>query len=213
MVHVDGETGEAEFQLEAPAGLIGIRAQTHAGDTTTSGQGGVSVTLDNVPAFHARAGLPVHVPELGIVNVDIAFGGMWYVVVEAASVGLEILPQNGKQLARLGEMIKTAAREQYPIQHPTMDYEGPDILVFTGPATQREGGETQTEEEGKMKTAKAHARNTVVMTNGTLDWKRKETWTGMLDRSPCGTGTCAVMATRHARGELALGEDFVHEGI
>ena len=57
------------------------------------------------------------------------------------------------------------------------------------------------------------ARNAVVMSNGVLDWSRPETWTGMIDRSPCGTGTCAVMANLHARGELRLGEAFHHESI
>jgi len=51
------------------------------------------------------------------------------------------------------------------------------------------------------------------MSNGVLDWERPETWTGMIDRSPCGTGTCAVMAALWARGELGLNEDFVHESI
>jgi hypothetical protein len=46
-----------------------------------------------------------------------------------------------------------------------------------------------------------------------LDWSRPESWTGALDRSPCGTGTCARMAVMHAKGQLGLYEDFVHEGI
>ena len=95
-------------------------------------------------------------------------------------------------------MIKVAAREQFPAQHPAYDYPGPDILVFRGPASPGSG---------------AHARNAVVMSNGELDWGKPETWTGMIDRSPCGTGTSAVMAVMHAKGELALGEDFVHESI
>ena len=59
----------------------------------------------------------------------------------------------------------------------------------------------------------AHAKNTVVVSSGTLDWSRPESFTGVLDRSPCGTGTCARMAVLHARGQLAIGQDFVHEGI
>jgi proline racemase len=51
------------------------------------------------------------------------------------------------------------------------------------------------------------------MSNGDLDWARPSTWRAMLDRSACGSGTCAVMAVRHARGDLALGEPFVHESI
>jgi proline racemase len=36
---------------------------------------------------------------------------------------------------------------------------------------------------------------------------------GWLDRSPCGTGTSARMAQLHARGELAIGQDFVNESL
>ncbi len=46
-----------------------------------------------------------------------------------------------------------------------------------------------------------------------MDWDKPGTWTGVIDRSPCGTGTCAKMATLHARGLLGLNEDFHHEGI
>jgi proline racemase len=51
------------------------------------------------------------------------------------------------------------------------------------------------------------------MSTGVVDWDRPETWTGAIDRCPCGTGTCAKMAVLHARGDLALDEDFRHEGI
>jgi proline racemase len=53
----------------------------------------------------------------------------------------------------------------------------------------------------------------VVVSSGTLDWSRPESFTGVLDRSPCGTGTCARMAVLHARGKLRIGDDYVHEGI
>jgi proline racemase len=53
----------------------------------------------------------------------------------------------------------------------------------------------------------------VVVSTGTLDWSRPSSWTGALDRSPCGTGTCAKMAALHAKGQLGLNRDFVHEGI
>ena len=56
-------------------------------------------------------------------------------------------------------------------------------------------------------------RNAVTVSTGILDWERPSTWTGVLDRSPCGTGTCARMATLHARQLLGIGDDFRHEGI
>jgi proline racemase len=56
-------------------------------------------------------------------------------------------------------------------------------------------------------------RNVVTVSTGVLDWDRPATWTGAIDRSPCGTGTSARMAVLHAKGLLAVGEDFRHEGI
>mgnify|MGYP001944866201 CR=1 FL=1 len=51
------------------------------------------------------------------------------------------------------------------------------------------------------------------MTTGVFSWDNPATWTGAIDRCPCGTGTCAKMAVLHAKGELPLGQDFRHEGI
>merc|ERR1712224_676319 len=118
--------------------------------------------------------------------------------VDASSLGLELLPRYGKEICRLGEMIKVACREQHPVNHPEMDYPGCDNMVFREPVAAN---------------SKNPARNTVVMTNVDLDWEREETWTGMIDRSPCGTGTSAVMAVLAARGELTEGTTFRHEGI
>jgi len=58
-----------------------------------------------------------------------------------------------------------------------------------------------------------HRRNAVIVSTGKLDWNRPSTWTGAIDRSPCGTGTCGKMATLHARGQLPVNEPFRHEGV
>ncbi|KAH8044219.1 trans-L-3-hydroxyproline dehydratase [Aureococcus anophagefferens] len=85
-------------------------------------------------------------------------------------------------------VVKAACRDQHPVDHPDFDYPGPDILAFRGPSA----------------TPGVDAKNTVVMSNG---------YSGMLDRSPCGSGTCAIMALLHERGELRIGEDFAHESV
>ncbi|CAB9521333.1 Trans-3-hydroxy-L-proline dehydratase [Seminavis robusta] len=182
-----------QFTLEAPAGPINITARCHDQKVT-------SITLQNAPSFVEKLNVTVQVPHgVGDVQCDIAYGGMWYAVVNlsnnASLKHLKLHPDNAAELCRVGEMIKVACREQHPVQHPTVDYPGVDILVFR---------ETPTT---------TIARNTVVMSNTVLDWDKPETWTAMLDRSPCGTGTCAVMAVLHARGELQVGEPFVHESI
>lgn len=197
----DGPT--TEFALDLPAGLVRVRADCAQGKAQR-------IELRNAPAFCRPEDMDVvlDVPHVGRVTVDIAYGGMFYVIVDASSIGLTLEPSHGREICRLGEMIKTAAKEQHPLNHPEFDYPGPDILVFRQPSSDRR----VTAAAGGGRPA-LHAKNAVVMSNGTLDWTDEATWTGMLDRSPCGTGTCAVMAALHARGELALHEDFVHSSI
>ncbi|MGH7765239.1 MAG: proline racemase family protein [Candidatus Dormibacteraceae bacterium] len=179
------------FMLEAPAGLVGITAAVEGGRCK-------SITFENVPAFAVHLDAPVEVPGLGTVTVDVAYGGMFYAIVEAAPLGFRISPDEGRELVRVGEMIKAAAREQLPVAHPDNPaVSGISIMQFTLPAARPE----------------VAMRNTVVISSGRFDPDRPETWTGVLDRSACGTGTCASMAVLHARKQLGLNVDFVHEGI
>ena len=180
-----------ELVLETPAGLVRVTAQVDNGKVT-------GVTFRNVPAFAVHLDATVKVPELGTVRVDVAWGGMFYAIADASAFDLELVPSEGGRIARIGEMIKAAAREQLPVAHPeTPAITGISISQLSGPPHD----------------PRAHRRNAVVVSTGAFDWSRPETWTGALDRSPCGTGTCAAMAVLHARGELRLHEDFVHEGI
>lgn len=182
---------ETRLTLEAPAGLIDVVATCENGKVT-------GVTFQNRPAFAAHVDAVIDVPTLGKLTVDVAYGGMWYVIVDAAQVGLEIVPAQGAEIVRLGELIKAAAREQLPVVHPeNPDIAGISILEFTAPPS----------------LAGADAKNTVVISTGSFDWNDPSTWTGVLDRSACGTGTCARMAVMHAKGQLPIGRDFVHESI
>ena len=108
MVPMDEPT--SEFALDLPAGLVSVRADCAHGKATR-------ITLRNAPAFCRPADMDVaiNVPTVGEVKVDIAYGGMHYVIVDAASVGLTLEPSRGKEICRLGEMIKIAAREQHPV--------------------------------------------------------------------------------------------------
>lgn len=180
-----------DLVLEAPAGLIPVRAECRNGKVTR-------VTFRNVPAFAVALDVAVEVPHLGPVTVDVAWGGMFYVIADAAPFGMRLTPDEGRDIVRVGEMIKAATREQVPVRHP----ENADIAEVT-----------IAQLSGEPLATGNHRRNAVVVSTGRLDWDRPATWTGALDRSPCGTGTCAKMATLHARGQLGLGEDFRHEGV
>lgn len=177
--------------LEAPAGLISVQADVAHGKVTR-------VTFRNVPAFAVHLDAHVEVSGLGTVTVDVAYGGMFYVIADATQVGLRLTPDEGREIVRVGEMIKAATREQLPVAHPENPrIAGVTIAELTAPPTH----------------PGATAKNAVVVSTGTLDWEHPESWTGTLDRSPCGTGTCARMAALHAKGRLGLNHDFVHEGI
>jgi proline racemase len=180
-----------ELVLEAPAGLVRVQAECSNGKVTR-------VTFRNVPAFAVHLDRTIDVPHLGPVRVDVAWGGMFYVIADAAPFGLRLTPDEGREIVRIGEMIKAAAQEQLPVTHP----ENPDIA-----------GVTIAQLSAPPMAEGAHRKNAVVVSTGKLDWNRPATWTGAIDRSPCGTGTSAKMAALHAKGHLPLHQDFRHEGV
>jgi proline racemase len=178
-----------QLKLDTPAGLVEVSAETAHGKVK-------KVTFRNVPAFASHLDQTIDVPHLGKLRVDVAWGGMFYVIADAAALGLDIAPGNARELARVGEMIKAAAAHQLPVVHPENDcIRGISIAQLSAPS------------------ANFSRKNTVIVSTGKFDWNNPATWTGALDRSPCGTGTCAKMAVLHAKGQLPLNQDFVHEGI
>jgi len=180
-----------DLLLEAPAGLISVHAECRNGKVT-------QVTFKNVPAFAVHLDTKIEVPQLGTVTVDVAWGGMFYVIADAEPFGLRLTPDEGRDIARISEMIKAATQEQLPVVHPeNPEIAGVTIAQLSGPATRPD----------------AHRKNAVTVSTGKLDWERPSTWTGVIDRSPCGTGTCARMAAMYAKGQLGLNQDFRHEGI
>jgi len=188
---VPSEEPVTELTLESPAGLIRVEAQVEAGKVK-------QVTFRNVPAFAVHTDASIDVPQLGKVTVDVAWGGMFYVIADAEPLGISIEPGAAREIVRVGEMIKAAAREQLAVDHPlNPDFPGITISQLSGPP----------------KHPKASRRNAVVVSTGELDWDRPDTWGGAIDRSPCGTGTSAKMAALYAKGQLGLDEDFHHEGI
>ncbi|MDR5836224.1 proline racemase family protein [Caballeronia sp. LZ034LL] len=180
-----------ELTLEAPAGLIRVVAECERGKVKR-------VTFRNVPAFAAHLDAVIDVPDLGKVRVDVGWGGMFYVIADVRQFkGLELKPEHGKEIARVSAMIRQAAIEQLPVAHP--DYPGVGITIsqLSGPSDD----------------PRADWKNAVTMPTGPLSWDDPSTWTGAIDRCPCGTGTCAKMAVLHAKGELPLHQDFRHQGI
>ncbi len=144
------------------------------------------VSFTNIPSFVMARDVVVDVPGYGELKMDIAYGGNVYAILPASAVGLTVCPENSKKLIEAFHIIKKAVNEQVSIQHPSKP--------FINYVTHVEFSDVPSHPE-------AHMRNAVVLPPGAID------------RSPCGTGTSAKMALLHAKGELAVGQSFVHESI
>lgn len=172
-----------QLALDTAAGLVTVTAKCESGKCK-------SVAFDNVPSFVFALDFEVEVPGIGVVRADIAWGGMIYAVVDASSLDIRIEDHRGKELVEIGEKIKRAVQNKIDPVHPeNPGIHGVSNFEFTGPL--------ENDPHGQGKTAV----NTVVVSPGRLD------------RSPCGTGTCARMAILHARGLLGVGEPFRHVSI
>ncbi len=178
------------LRLESPAGLIDVRADCKDGKVTR-------VTLRNVPSFVVHLDKIIEVANIGTVSVDIAWGGMFFVLADADTLGIDLDGANGAEIVKVSEAIRAATLEQWPVVHP----ENPAI---TGP--------TITNLWGAPTDPNTHGRGAITVSTGGFNPHRPHALPGTLDRSPCGTGTCAKMAVLHARGRLEVGQDYVNAG-
>lgn len=144
------------------------------------------VRLFNVASYLEATDIAIDVPGLGPLKVDVAYGGNYYAIIDPQPGygGLETL--SADQVLRLSLIVRNLMREKLQPVHP----ENPTIK-----------GISHVMWTGKPRDPKAHARNAVFYGDHAID------------RSPCGTGTSARMAQLAAKGNLKVGDDFVHESI
>lgn len=102
-----------ELTLEAPAGLIRIRADCRDGKAER-------ITLRNVPSFADRLDQVIDIPGVGAVTVDIAFGGDSFVMARAKDFGFAMRPDEARDIAVIGRKLVTAANEQLGFKHPVL---------------------------------------------------------------------------------------------
>lgn len=167
------------LKIDSPAGRVTAFAQRENGMVT-------AVSFHNVPSFVYALDQTVHVPELGKVRIDIAFGGAFYAYVNAKTIGVGLTPDDNEQLIRYGRLIKTAVMENFPITHPFEE----DLGFLYG-----------TIFIGDAHHSAHHSRNVCIFADGEVD------------RCPTGTGVSARAALHFAKGEIGLNEPFVVESI
>lgn len=160
--------------LDTAAGLVKAEAQCREGRVER-------VSLDFFPAYASHIAVPLEVEGLGTLPVDIAFGGVFYVLPDVSDLGFRIEPGVAQDMVKLGNQIKRAAQEQISVVHPEIpQFNSIDFLMFT---------DVVDSENHVLK-------NATIMPPGRVD------------RSPCGTGSAARLAVLHAKGHAKSGDQF-----
>lgn len=183
------ETGMVESEPNAKETKVVL--ETPAGIVRAVAHHGTSgsveeVSFDNVEAFLYKENQTIELAGFGKVTFDISFGGSFFAIIRSSEVGLTIEPKNASKFSKIGIQLRDAINEQIEIQHPTMAHiKTVDLVEFYDAPSHPE----------------ATYKNVVVFGDG------------QVDRSPCGTGTSAKLATLYAKGELKLDEPFVYESI
>ncbi len=171
---------------DAPAGPIRARAQVVVHEDGGARPLRVDrVAFDNVPSFVFAPGLAVRAAGRDL-KVDVAFGGAFYAILDAEAAGLAVTPARLPDLRRVGMEIKAAVEAALTVVHPDdKGLNGVYGTIFTGPPERED----------------ADLKNVTIFADAEVD------------RSPCGTGTCAVMAVLDAMGLMPLGRAFGHESL
>ncbi len=167
------------LRLDTPAGLV-------IAEYRQEGRYVEEVRITNVPSFLYKQGLEVECPDLGMLKVDVAYGGNFYAIVDPQENYRDMADHTALDFVKWSPVMRQRLNDTYTFAHP----ENPSInrlshLLWTGKPTQPE----------------AHARNAVFYGEKAID------------RSPCGTGTSSRMAQLHAKGLLKTGGEFAHESI
>ncbi|SFH69656.1 proline racemase [Tindallia magadiensis] len=144
------------------------------------------VSIVNVPSFLYKEDVVIQVPEIGDVKMDISFGGSFFAIINAKELGVKVEMEQSDVLLKLGLKIRDIVNNTVEMQHPEQKHiKTVDLVEIYDEASNEE----------------ADYKNVVVFGQG------------QLDRSPCGTGTSAKLATLHAKGQLGIDEKFVYESI
>lgn len=184
------ETGMVEkkepytiVKLDTPAGLVTAEVTVENGNVK-------EVTFANVPSFLYES-REIEIGKYGKVTVDVAFGGMAYAIVSADKFGVDVCPENVQKLIELGHEVWNKAQSEIGFVHPEQPYmDRIHSVMFT--------------QKGKNG---ADSKEVVICI------PTEEGNSTAVDRSPCGTGTSARVASEFAHGRIVEGQPFIQESI
>ncbi len=170
------EGPETVIKLDTPAGMIEAKTQWN-------GKKVERVEVAMPTSFVEHLDHPLEVPGLGVIKVDVAFGGCYFALVRAEDLGYALAREEARDLVELGARINMAAQEQIAVQHPEIpSFNRVEYPMFVA------GRGTQ-------------IRNSTII------------YPGRIDRSPCGTGTAARLAVMLERGEISLTDEVTSRSM
>jgi len=172
------EEPETEILFETVAGIVNVRL--HVKDSVIE-----KISVVEPPSFFVK-NMSIELAGVGEVSVDIAFGGNFFAIVDAESLGIRVEMKNIRKLIELGLKIRDEVNGLEEIIHPENPYiKGVDLTMIY----EKTGHE------------KLHYREVTIFGDGEFD------------RSPCGTGTAARMACLYANGTMDVGDLLLHESV
>jgi len=174
---IEMQEPETVVMLDTAAGLVKAVAACKDGHCD-------SVTLTMVPSFVHELDAHIETEAWGKIGFDLAYGGVFYALVDVRQLGLTIEPGNARRLVEAGMLLKSEINRRHTIVHP-------DIPAISGLAYVMFRDE---DPDGAVRTCTTM-------------------WPGRVDRSPCGTGNSANLATLYARGRVKPGDRFLSRSI
>jgi trans-L-3-hydroxyproline dehydratase len=190
----------SQIRWETPAGLVIANAEVR---TRSDGSPMVrAVRFTNVPAYLESGRLALRPDGValagaavrqGAITAHVAFGGAYYGIVDVAELGLRVVPEQIEALTAAGRAITELLRRDHTPTHPRdadLGFVYGTILVDGDPASAPDG-----------RARDAVIRNVTVFADAEVD------------RSPCGSGTSALLAARHGLGSMAVGDELVNASI
>jgi 4-hydroxyproline epimerase len=167
------------LKLETPAGLINV-------SYVQEGKKVKSVKLTNIKSYLAKENVEVNSDKLGLLKVDVAYGGNFYAIVDVQENFRGLEHYQAGELITWSREIRSKLNENNSFVHPEDEtINGLSHILWTGAVIDKN----------------STARNAVFYGDKAID------------RSPCGTGTSARMAQWYAKGRLSKGDQFIHESI
>jgi proline racemase len=178
------DSGCADVVIDVPSGRVTARVHREGGRT-------VAVDFVNVPSWVIARAVPVSTSR-GEVTVTVAYGGAIYATLPVAQLGLSVTPDHLGELIALGREIKWALDDSEHAVHP----DDPRLNGIYGTIWYDDLGGAGEDADGQV-----HQRNVTVFADGEVD------------RSPCGSGTCARLAVLEDEGRLPTGATLRHDSI